>query len=177
MTRPAAYDQLLVDYMPFARKCANRLAALYGDDADEIVQDFYVDACHRWQSYDAENYRFGTWVFNVVRNVAMNRKNARRAKKRTGKEWSLNTDVTDLSQGGISFFGGSWLPSQPPTQHDYAELSAVLAQMSGTRDSEALVRRAMGEELWEIANDMGISRERVRQISERERDRLRKVVG
>jgi RNA polymerase sigma factor (sigma-70 family) len=168
-TRPATYDKLLVDYMPFARKCANRLSALYGDDADEIVQDFYVDACHRWRSYDAENYKFGTWVFHVVRNVAMNRKNARKTKKRSG----LAMSVYDAMDGGIS---PTWL-STAPSQHDYAELSDILAQLSGTRDSEALMRRAMGDELWEIANDMGISRERVRQISERERERLRKVVG
>jgi RNA polymerase sigma factor (sigma-70 family) len=168
-TRPAAYDKLLVDYMPFARKCANRLATLYGDDADEIVQDFYVDACHRWASYDAENYKFGTWVFHVVRNVAMNRKNARRAKRRTCVEMRVD-DTMDSSKLQ------TWT-SAPPTQHDYAELSAVLGQLSGTRDSEALMRRAMGDELWEIANDMGISRERVRQISERERERLRKVVN
>lgn len=163
--RPDWFDKLLVEYMPFARKCANQMRG--GDDAEEILQDFYVDACNRWAAYDRQ-YRFGTFVFQVVRNVVQNRKTYRTRKMRAGGALSL-----DMSQdSGMD----NWLKT-PATQHDHAELACVLRSMSGTRDSEALIRRAMGEELEEIGTDMGISRERVRQLAERERERLRKAVG
>jgi hypothetical protein len=63
-------------------------------------------------------------------------------------------------------------PPVAPTQQVYAELSEAVRLMSGTRDSEALVRLAMGEELQDVAIDFGVSRERVRQIAARERGRL-----
>jgi RNA polymerase sigma factor (sigma-70 family) len=163
-TRPAWYDAKLVDYLPFARKCANRICGK--DDADEIVQDFYVDACNRWDVYDT-SYSFGTFVSQLVRNAAQNRKIYRTRKMRSGGTLSLD----DSQDSGME----NWLKT-PATQHDHAELSEVLRRLSGTRDSEALMRRAMGEDLDEIGADMGISRERVRQLAERERARLRKAV-
>jgi DNA-directed RNA polymerase sigma subunit (sigma70/sigma32) len=63
-----------------------------------------------------------------------------------------------------------------PTQDDYAELSATLARLSG-RSGDVLLRIAMGDELGEIANDYGISRERVRQIGEQARTKLRRAVA
>ena len=159
--RPDWYDQLLVEYLPFARKCAHRMRGL--DDPEDLMQDFYVDACHRWAAYDPQ-YKFGTWVYQLIRNVASNRRKFRSRQRRSGSEVSLDAD-----NGPVLSIGAS--------QQDYSELSDVLSRLSGTRDSEALLRRAMGEGLSEIAADMGVSRERVRQISEIERKRLRKVVG
>lgn len=173
--RPEWYDKLLVDYLPFARKCANRMRG--NDDADEIVQDFYVDACNRWAAYDHENYKFGTWVWQLIRNAVYNRRNYRRAKMRVGSEWSIDTDITNDGAAGTDLFRKSWMPQTEANQHDYAELSLVLSKLSGTRDSTALVRLAMGDELQDVAVDFGISRERVRQLAERERERLRKAVG
>ncbi|MBC7149031.1 MAG: sigma-70 family RNA polymerase sigma factor [Rhizobium sp.] len=170
-TRPKWYDDKLVAYMPFARKCAHRLAGR--DDVDEVVQDAYVDACNRWAMYDSENYKFGTWIFQVVRNACANRKTKAMAKKRCGSEWSMDTDETETRSDNSKSLHGSWLPALQPNQLDYAELSAVLRNLSGTRDSEALMRIAMGDELQDVAADLGVSRERVRQLAERERGRLR----
>lgn len=178
--RPEWYDKLLVDYLPFARKCANRMRG--NDDADEIVQDFYVDACNRWAAYDRENYKFGTWVWQLIRNAVYNRRARAKAKKRSAKEYSLDKSIYGSAGDGPDFETGAdkdWhdVTGSPPHQIEYAELSAVLAKLSGTRDSDALMRLAMGDELQDVAVDMGISRERVRQLAERERARLRKVVG
>lgn len=171
--RPDWYDKLLVDYLPFARKCANRMRG--NDDADEIVQDFYVDACNRWAVYDRENYKFGTWVWQLTRNAVFNRRAYRRAKMRTGSEWSFDKKMPSKFEGGDDY-SQDWLCT-PATQLEYAELSSVLGQLSGTRDSQALIRLAMGDELQDVAVDFGVSRERVRQLAERERERLRKAVG
>lgn len=155
-TRPASYDQKLVDYLPFFRRCANRLA--YNDDADEIVQDAYVDGLNRWHMYDAENYKFGTWVFQLVRCAASNRRVKARAKKRAG----VSVQIEDMVGH----------PSTLPNQLDYAELSAVLRRLSGTRDSDALMRVAMGEELDDVGAGYGVSKQRVFQLCQRERARL-----
>ena len=63
-----------------------------------------------------------------------------------------------------------------PRQEDYAELSHTLARLTG-RSGEVLTRRAMGETLEEIGNDLGVTRERVRQIENAARAKLLKQVG
>lgn len=99
----------------------------------------------------------------------------RRAKMRTGSEWSFDKKMPSKFEGGDDYLQ-DWLCT-PATQLEYAELSSVLGRLSGTRDSQALVRLAMGDELQDVAVDFGVSRERVRQLAERERNRLRKAVG
>lgn len=173
--RPDWYDRQLVDYLPFARKCANRFAALYGDDADEIVQDFYVEACNRWASYDAENYRFGTLVYLTTRSAANDRMTRKRAKMRTGLETSMDADR--MGPNGDDYVCGSWLPSAPATQAGYVELSEVLRWLSTTKNGALLVRHAMGEEQTDLATERGVSRQRMEQIMRQERARLRKAVG
>jgi len=175
-TRPKWYDDKLIAYMPFARKCARKLAG--SDDIEEVMQDAYADALNRWAMYDHENYKFGTWVYQVVRNTCANRRARAKAKKRSGAEWSLDRSMFGDSGDSPDFetgVGKNWhdVTGSPANQLDYAELSAVLRNLSGTRDSEALMRIAMGDELQDVATDFGVSRERVRQLAERERGRLR----
>jgi hypothetical protein len=59
-----------------------------------------------------------------------------------------------------------------PSQMACVELSSTLADMCG-RNGGALLRRAMGYTLDEIGSSLGVGRERARQITEKERDRLR----
>lgn len=165
-TRPQWYDDKLIAYMPFARKCARKLAG--SDDIEEVMQDAYADALNRWAMYD-QAYSFGTFISQLVRNSVQNRKAYRMKKKRSGGSLSLD----DRQDAGMK---KNWL-SVAATQDDHAELSCVLRHLSGTRDSEALMRRAMGEDFVEIGADMGICRERARQLVERERAKLRKLTG
>lgn len=169
-TRPKWYDDKLIAYIPFARKCARKLAG--NDDIEEVLQDFYLDACNRWAMFDKENYKFGTWVYQLVRNTCSNRRARAKAKKRAGHEISIDHRAPHLRDSDDEAFTTHLAPT-PPSQHDYAELSAVLRGLSGTRDSVALMRLAMGDELQDVATDFGVSRERVRQLAERERGRLR----
>lgn len=167
-TRPEWYDDKLIAYMPFARKCARKLAG--SDDIEEVMQDAYADALNRWAMYDHENYRFGTWVYQVVRNTCANRRARAAAKKRSTNVLHFDHHVfNEYDDDSVA----TALAPTLPNQLDYAELSAVLRNLSGTRDSEALMRIAMGDELQDVATDFGVSRERVRQLAERERGRLR----
>lgn len=161
--RPAWYDQKLTEYLPFIRKLANKA---YPRSPDDLVQDVTVLALRKWQSY-SDDYKFGTWLVQLTRNAVSDRKQAASRKKRTAV-------LVAIDRGG---FDDSKHVASNPNQHDYVELSQVLRRLSGTRDSDVLMRIAMGDELGEIGADYGISRERVRQLGERERKRLVRVAA
>lgn len=145
--RPASFDAMLTDHMSFVRFLAK--------DREDTVQDIVLAAIQKWEQYTSF-YRFSTWLGFIARGVQDDANDKRLATKRTGRVVS-----TEHISAGIL-----------PTQLDYAELSETLRRLSGTRDSEALMRVAMGDEYHEIAKDMGVSKQRVHQLVERERARL-----
>lgn len=145
--RPACFDALLTEHMPFVRYLAK--------DHEDIVQNIALAAMEKWQHYSG-GYKFSTWLGLVARAVADDARVKRTAKKRTAVAM-----VTPSST--------------PASQHDCAELAETLRRLSGTRDSDVLIRHAMGEDLAEIGADYGIGKERVRQLCERERLRLVKM--
>jgi RNA polymerase sigma factor (sigma-70 family) len=151
--RPAWYDQKLVEHTHLIRSIAYKRR--YGVMAEELVQDIYVSALQRWHYYD-EKHEFGIWIRLVASHVMARQREKAGRIKRTAKL----VPIKDVS------------PATPPTQHDYAELSETLRRLSGTRDSDVLMRYAMGEELGEIAVDYGVSRNRIHQLCQRERERL-----
>ena len=156
--RPQWYDEKLIAHMPLAHRCAHRMARY--DDHDDVVQDFYEMAIRKWRGFDFENHKFSAWVYIIMRNVCQTRMRTRLTASRNG----TTVEITDATS-----------PTTPPSQQGCAELSETLRRLTGTRDSEALVRVAMGETMVEIGADMGITRERVRQLIERERAALRAV--
>lgn len=158
--RPIWYDQKLAAYQPYIRRLVNRAVRVNRDD---VVQDVYVEAMNKWHLYRDE-YRFGTWIGLMVRNVISDKLQKSTRKKRIAT-------IVSLDREGVLNI------STDPVQHDYVELSQVLRRLSGTRDSDVLMRIAMGDELGEIGADYGISRERVRQLGERERGRLVRVAA
>lgn len=161
--RPQWYDDKLIAHMPLAHKCAYRMAS--DDDHDEVLQDFYEAAIRKWDAFDADNFKFATWVYIVMRNVCQARRRARRSASRTGTTVEIND---------IAVIGASALTT-PATQQGCAELSEVIRRLTGTRDSEAIVRVAMGETMSEVGQTMGITRQRVLQLIERERAALMAV--
>jgi RNA polymerase sigma factor (sigma-70 family) len=152
--RPAWYDEKLLAHDGYAHKCAYHFAV--GDDHDDVMQDYYEQAFRRWPLYQTESQKFTGWVRNLMRYTCYERRRARAWQKRAGQTVEMPETL-----------------STPAAQHDRAELSETLARLSGTRDSEALLRFAAGEPFAEIADEWGISRERVRQLADRERARLK----
>lgn len=153
--RPASYDAQVVAYLPFIRKLVNRGRRRVG--AEDRIQEVVAELLEKWQVYD-DRYKFGTWVALMARNVYLANRQMRQAKKRQVDSEGYRREYGYRSS---------------PEQEDYAELSAVLNRLSGTRDSEALMRFAMGDELQDIGADLGVSKQRVFQLIERERGRLR----
>ena len=153
--RPPEYDAQLLAHMPFVLRLAHKHRR--GDAANDLAQDIYVSALRRWHYYDPK-YNFAVWIRLVATDlVYKQRESAGRIKRKAS--------LTPFDDAIVS---------TPATQHDYAELSETLRRLSGTRDSDVLIRHAMGEDLAEIGADYGIGKERVRQLCERERARLAK---
>lgn len=171
--RPAEFDEKLVAYRPFIRKIVRSRARR--EDWDDLAQETFEDACRRWSTFRGEDYSFATWLAFVARGVVQAHKRYKAAQMRAGMEWSMDTDKT--SSTGRDFVGENWLPSAPATQAEYIELSAVLKHLSSTKNGAMLVRHAMGEERADIAEERGVSRQRIEQILRQERERLRKAVG
>lgn len=155
-TRPAWYDAAIIEHMPLIRRLAHKYRR--GAAADDLAQDISESAMLRWHYYD-DKHSFGAWLNLVASYVISDQRQKAGRVKRTA-----------------AFVSIEGLPlSAPATQHDYAELSEVLSRLSGTRDSDFLLRHAAGEDMQEIGKEHGISKERVRQLCERERGRLRKM--
>lgn len=152
--RPAAYDREVVNHIPLMRKIAARYGA---SDREEFVQELCTELFLRWQGRD-ESYTFATWVWTNALNVRSRLAMARKAKKRCAPTVPFDA-IRDRSC--------------QPNQEDVVELSQVIRRLSGTRDSEILVRHVMGDDLAAIGRDYGVGRERARQLAERERSRLR----
>lgn len=147
--RPPDYDRQVLAYTPFVKRTAYKWCSRHpanGEPAD-FCQDVMTEAFHRASHYD-EKYTFGVWMRFICR-VIMDR---RKKKLETYEARARHVDHAETFGLGYE-----------AVQDSRTELSQVLARMSG-RGGEILVRCAMGEELGEIANDMGISKERVRQL-------------
>jgi len=155
-TRPKWYDDKLVAYMPFIRKFANR--AVRNSDSDDLAQEICASACAKWQSYNVD-YGFGTWVRWMARDTLKNRRAYTAAQMRAAREVAVDADSHGLAVA--------------PAQESSVDLSAVLSHLSETRSGAMLVRLAMGDFLPEIGADLGISKQRVKQLIDIERGRLR----
>lgn len=152
--RPAAFDAALLKYQPGLARLANRLMP---DDAETLVQDTNLFAVERHTNFrgDLSQPKSGFWMWLQwnMRSIAY----AKRHKKSGGVSIKLDA-VTQANQ------------------LDYTELSQSLALLSG-KGGLIIKRRAMGETLEEIGNDLGVTRERVRQIENAARAKLLKQVG
>lgn len=151
-TRSASFDARLAAYMPGLRKHARR----YGVDVDDLVQDTIVTALARHATFREE---FGLWYWlKLQMRIAAdrNRQRAKRAKR-------------DGTAVGLEDFDAA----VPAVQEDYTDLSAVLGQLAGTRHGDVVVQRAMGWSTGEIANQRGVSRQRVHQMENAARAELK----
>lgn len=147
--RPAEYDRQVLAYMPYVRRMAYRWCRIHpanGDPAD-FVQDVMTEAFHRYPLYDAK-YTFGVWMRFICRIIVDRRKK---------KLMTYEARARHVPDDGAMAIG------VPANQQECAELSQILARLTG-RGGEIIVRCAMGDELGEIGADMGISKERVRQL-------------
>lgn len=153
--RPADFDALLVRYMPGLRSLASKFGRR-GEDAHNLVTDTVIEALERWDKFKPDQGKIWTWLYWIMRGIHSNR--SIKDKK------AIKT--SDKSEEVLAI---GW--PIDANQDDYVELSQTLDYLKG-RDREILLRRAMGDELAAIGKDMGLGRERVRQLEELARNAL-----
>lgn len=149
--RPAAFDAALLKYQPGLARLASRLRP---EDPESLVQETNVFALSRHTNFrgDPTQPKSGFWNWLQLNMRSMAQSQRRRP--------LVQQDKTTTQ----------------PVQEDYAELSRTLSRLTG-RSGQVLTRRAMGDTLEEIGNDLAVSRERVRQIENEARAKLLKQVG
>lgn len=157
--RPAEFDARILAHLPMLKRMADKFC--HPNDREEIVQEAVTLALEKWQDFRPEG-SFYMWLGWKLRQAADRRTTVHKKRKLTAYD----------PEGRI-------LNSLPVAarQEDIAFASEVVRELSGTRDGKILIRRAMGEELKQIGIEQGIGKERVRQLSERARERLQQVAA
>ena len=156
--RPKEFDARIMAYVPGMRAKAAKYRKTR-EGRDDLVTDTIAYCLDHWQNFRADG-GLHNWIMWQMRGVVKNNGAYDRVRKGVFVDSEFHIDTA----------------STPPTQHQSAELSAALSHMTG-RDGGVLLRRAMGDGLEEIGADLGISRERVRQLEERARVKVRRKMG
>ena len=154
--RPPSFDAALIAYMPGMRRLASKLG-YKGADADDLVTDTIAYCLEHWKNFRGETDKMWNWIYWQMRGIVKN--------SRSRKRVMLVAAGTSYESAEIS-----------ASQMDVAHASQVVGLLSG-RAGDMTVRLAMGDTLDEISSQHGISRERVRQLVERERGRVLGLLG
>lgn len=149
--RPASFDAALLKYQPGLARLASRLRP---EDPQSLVQDVNVFALSRHTNFrgDPTQPKSGFWNW-----LQLNMRSMAQAKRQK---------IPDKEQESTT----------SASQEYYTDLSRTLARLTG-RNGQVLTRRAMGDTLEEIGKDLGVTRERIRQIENAARAQLIKQVG
>ncbi|MCD1264035.1 hypothetical protein B5M44_04300 [Shinella sumterensis] len=148
--RPAEFDAALERYMPMVRALAVRY--LPTGQREDVIQDVMLRALSCWRNFHGEytpNGGFPSWLRWQLRAVI----SAHKTKKRVTIVYGDKADRAFRTA------------SLAETQERSIAALDVLNRMTG-RDGAVLLRRGMGFKLSDIGAEIGVSRERVRQIEE-----------
>lgn len=153
--RPAAFDARVMAYFPGLMNAAKRYTR-NNDERYDLAVDTVAKALSCWTNF-REDGGLWKWLVWNMRGIASNRARDAVAKKRYGREVSTES----LPQR-----------STPAEQEHAADLAVAVDRLSAIRHGDVLLRYATGETHMEIAGERGISRQRVRQLAEKARERL-----
>jgi DNA-directed RNA polymerase specialized sigma24 family protein len=165
MNRPATFDKAVMAYLPGLKKLARKLANT-ADERDELVQDTMAYVFSHWTNFrnDPSAPRNGmyNWLTLNMRSIAQGKRQvAANARKNMPKE-------TLAALVGVS---------TPANQEDIVYANQIVRRLSRSREGRMLVRIGGGEMLKDVAAKRGIGVERVRQLTERAREGLVRMVA
>jgi DNA-binding CsgD family transcriptional regulator len=154
--RPPSFDAALIAYMPGMRRLASKLG-YKGADADDLVTDTIAYCLEHWTNFRGETDKMWNWIYWQMRGIDKNSRSKKRLQMvPEGRAYEIAESASN--------------------QIDVAHAGQVVGLLSG-RGGGMTMRLAMGDTLEEIARQHGVSRERVRQIVEKERGRVRALLG
>lgn len=153
--RPPAFDSALLAYRPGLRRLASKLG-YRGPEADDLVTDTIAYCLEHWTNFRGATDKMWNWIYWQMRGIDKNSRSKKRLQMVTeGRAY----EIAETSAN----------------QADAAHASQVVGLLSG-RAGDMTMRLAMGDTLEEIAKQHGVSRERVRQLVEKERCRVRALL-
>lgn len=156
-TRPVEFDARLMNYYPHLMRLSGRLSNNKTEQED-LFQDSIAYILAHWTSFRPDG-GFYNWITLCMRHVAQN---GRRKSKVRSRHMPTVSDERAMAAVMVS-----------PNQTDSVSLNETLAALDPGRSGEIVMMRAMGETLETIGAKYGIGKERVRQIEEKERKRLK----
>ncbi|MFC0245797.1 sigma-70 family RNA polymerase sigma factor [Falsochrobactrum ovis] len=148
--RPASFDALLLQWTPFLHKLSLNFEH-DAQDREDLVNETITVALHRWGNYRTDA-SFPGWLSFQMRSCV----SARMRKQHADVRW-------------IARVNPEWNSTAQPNQDDVVELSQVIGMLNPGRDRDVFLRVIDGESGQVLADEYGISRERVRQIVARQR--------
>lgn len=156
--RPPEFDARLLAYMPAINKLARRLQP---EQPEDFAHDALVYLLGAWRNFRPDG-GFYAWINLNMRAMSAQRHefNARRNK--------IRVELTDEMTAVVG---------QAPRQEDYVAVGEAMAYAQQSREGQIVLRRAMGDSLVEIGADIGITRERVRQLEEVGHVKIRQTMG
>lgn len=183
---PAANEdsrsEMILNCMPYAIRQAVRFAAMYSLDRDDCIQQAALGLCHGVDQYDHGRgvkpiTYLSHWAFAYLQMLLRNKHYRER-----GRVQSLDA----LAACGDAV--PDWLEALGHCDPEYAELSPgaeamveierliVLADLN-PREEQMIRELARGIRPIDVAKQHGVSRERVRQITEAARQKMRKAAS
>lgn len=141
------------------RRCA-RLCRTGWMDPEDLQQEFWLDVAKMWPRIELEG-GITALLFQILRSTVSRLIRARNTRSRTGFEVPLE----DWDGGSVA-----------ADQDTAVELSRAIERVDRlpANERQVLVARVLGDELAEIGNRMGVTRQRVNQIETAARARLKK---
>lgn len=113
---PAALETLMRVYAPRVYRLAHGITRNEAD-AEEVVQDVFVTVFRKHDTFEGRS-ALGSWIYRVTANAALN--------KRRGKRSEVEMPLETV------------LPTFKPDGHREGERELVLADWSGTPETELL---------------------------------------
>ncbi|WP_100961026.1 sigma-70 family RNA polymerase sigma factor [Bosea sp. FBZP-16] len=152
--RPASFDQAMLAYLPSLANLAKKLRPTASrQDREDLVQATLCKAFETWRSYRTDKSPY-TWLRFIMRSQS-----------RDDLERRQKAADFKLRLPGVS------VTITEPNQEHAADLALVADQIAPDL-REDMLDMAAGALLAEPAARRGITRERARQMFERERERL-----
>lgn len=156
--RPPEFDARVMAYRPGLFNLAGKLGAR-GEERVDLVTDTIIEALEKWQNF-REDGGFYNWLYWTMRGRLTNQR-----KRKTLNVCEMTEEVVEINS------------CIDPPQYDYMALSDTIRCLPRGRNGSVLLRRAMGETLQVIGDDLGIGKERVRQIEQNSRASVMAATG